>query len=52
MGVPTFAAITGFGVTIALVMWLIRRWYAHNLVHHRAEVEHLLDIARNDNHHH
>ncbi len=52
VGVPTFAAITGFGVTIALVMWLIRRWYAHNLLHHRAEVDHLLAIARNDNHHH
>ena len=52
VGVPTFVAITGFGVTIAVVMWLIRRWYAHNQLHHRAEVEHLLDIARNDNHHH
>jgi MFS transporter, LPLT family, lysophospholipid transporter len=31
-----------------LVMWLIRRWHRHNCIHHRAEVEHLLDIARND----
>ena len=27
-------------------MWLIRRWHASNCVHHRAELEHLLSIAR------
>ncbi|MEO8543098.1 MAG: lysophospholipid transporter LplT [Betaproteobacteria bacterium] len=48
VGVPTFGAITGFGIAVALVMWLIRRWHKHNCVHHRAEVEHLLEIARND----
>lgn len=51
LGLPTFAAITMFGLVIAGFMWLIKRWYASNLVHHRAEVEHLLDIARNDNLH-
>jgi hypothetical protein len=29
-------------------MWFIRRWHARNSVRYRAEVEHLLDIARND----
>ena len=52
VGVPTFGAITGFGVMVALVMWLIRRWYLHNCVHHRTEIEHLLDIARGDKQHH
>ena len=51
VGVPTFAAITIFGLVIAGFMWVIRRWHARNCVHYRAEVEHLLDIARNDNHH-
>ena len=50
-GVPTFAAITAFGLVIAGFMWLIRRWHARNCVEHRAEVEHLLSIARNDNLH-
>ena len=51
LGLHTFAAITGFGVIVASVMWLIKRWHARNCVRHRAEVEHLLEIARNDNLH-
>jgi hypothetical protein len=51
LGLPTFAAITAFGLVIAGFMWLIRRWHARNCVQHRAEVEHLLAIARNDNLH-
>jgi MFS family permease len=48
LGLPTFTAITTFGLVIAGFMWFIRRWHARNSVRHRAEVEHLLDIARND----
>jgi MFS family permease len=51
MGLPTFAAITVFGLLIAGFMWVIKRWHARNLVQHRAEVEHLLKIARHDNVH-
>jgi MFS family permease len=51
LGLPTFAAITAFGLVIAGFMWFIRRWHARNCVEHRAEVDHLLDIARNDNFH-
>ena len=51
LGLPTFGAITAFGVVIASVMWLIKRWHASNCVNYRAEVEHLIDIARNDNLH-
>jgi MFS family permease len=51
LGLPTFAAITVFGVAIAGFMWLIKRWHARNCTEHRAEVEHLLDIARNDHSH-
>ena len=51
MGLHTFGAITAFGLVIALVMWQIKRWHASNCVKHRAEVEHLLEIARNDNLH-
>jgi len=51
LGLPTFAAITGFGLVIAGFMWLIRRWHARNLVLHREEIDHLLVIARNDKFH-
>jgi LPLT family lysophospholipid transporter-like MFS transporter len=51
LGLPTFAAITGFGVVIAGFMWLIRRWHARNLVQHRDEIDRLLAIARNDKAH-
>ena len=51
LGVHTFGAITGFGVVVAFVMWLIQRWHRRNCTMHRAEVEHLLEIARNDNIH-
>lgn len=51
LGVPTFAAITGFGVVIAGFMLLIRRWHARNLVQHAEEIDRLLAIARNDKAH-
>jgi len=33
---------------IAGFMWLIKRWDRRNWLMHRVEVEHLLEIARND----
>lgn len=51
MGMSAFMAITGFGVIVAGVMWAIKRWHAYNLVHHKDEVEHLLEIARHDHMH-
>ena len=51
MGLSTFAVITIFGMLIAGFMWLIKRWHERNCRDHREEVEHLLDIARNDNVH-
>ncbi|MBP6718946.1 MAG: lysophospholipid transporter LplT [Rhodoferax sp.] len=51
LGLPTFAAITGFGVIIAGFMWLIKRWYDRNCIVHRTEIEHLMKIARHDNLH-
>ena len=51
LGLPTFAAITGFGLVIAGFMWLIRRWHARNLLQHPEEINHLLAIARNDKAH-
>ena len=51
LGLPTFAAITGFGLVIAGFMWLIRRWHARNLAHHHEEVDRLLAIARDDKAH-
>jgi len=51
LGLPTFGAITAFGLVIAGVMWLIKRWHAHNCKVHKAEIDHLIQIARNDNLH-
>jgi MFS transporter, LPLT family, lysophospholipid transporter len=51
MGVSAFVAITAFGVLVAGCMWLIKRWHERNCRAHGEEVEHLLDIARNDNLH-
>jgi len=51
MGVSAFVAITAFGVLVAGCMWLIKRWHERNCREHGEEVEHLLDIARNDNLH-
>ncbi|MBT9507920.1 lysophospholipid transporter LplT [Rhodoferax sp.] len=51
LGLPTFGAITAFGLVIAGFMWIIKRWHARNCVQYKAEIEHLLDIARNDSLH-
>jgi MFS family permease len=50
-GLSAFGAITAFGLLVASVMWLIQRWHASNLVRHKDEVDHLLEIARHDNAH-
>ncbi len=49
-GLSAFGAITIFGVVVAGMMWLIRRWHQRNCVEHRDEVERLLAIARSDGH--
>ena len=46
-----YLAITLFGVLVASVMWLIKRWHASNEVKHAAELERLLAIARSDTAH-
>ena len=51
LGLSAFGAITVFGVVVSGFMWLIKRWHANNCIQHRAEIEHLLEIARNDNQH-
>ena len=51
VGMSAFGAITGFGLIVAGVMWLIQRWHANNLVKHKPEVDRLLEIARHDNMH-
>jgi hypothetical protein len=51
LGLSAFGAITVFGVVVAGVMWLIKRWHASNLVKHREELDHLLRIARQDTAH-
>ena len=51
MGMSAFSAITGFGLIIASVMWVIQRWHRSNCVRYSEEVEHLLQIARHDNVH-
>ena len=50
VGLSAFTAITIFGLGVAAVMWLIRRWHRRNCVDHHDEVERLLAIARADPH--
>jgi MFS family permease len=50
LGLSAFGAITIFGLAVAGVMWLIRRWHEGNLVKHPDEVAHLLALARSDRH--
>jgi LPLT family lysophospholipid transporter-like MFS transporter len=49
-GMSAFGAITIFGLAVAAIMWLIRRWHQTNCVQSRDEVEHLLALARHDKH--
>jgi MFS transporter, LPLT family, lysophospholipid transporter len=51
IGLSAYGAIAAFGMVVAGVMYLIYRWHQNNCVQHKAEVEHLLNIARNDNLH-
>ncbi len=51
LGLSAFGAITVFGLIVAGVRWAIGRWHKHNTVHHKAEVDRLLEIARTDGHH-
>jgi len=51
LGLPTFGAITLFGLVIAGFMLVIQRWHARNCRDHGAEVNRLLAIARNDKAH-
>ena len=50
LGLSAFTAIAVFGSVVAGVMWLIRRWHASNCIRYKAEVDHLLAIARSDKH--
>ena len=47
-GVSAYGAITGFGLIVAVTMWLIGRWYVYNCRNHGSEVRKLLNVARND----
>jgi hypothetical protein len=46
-----YLAITCFGLIVAGFMLLIKRWHASNQIKHAAELERLLQIARNDHSH-
>jgi MFS family permease len=50
-GLSAFGAITAFGIVVAGMMWVIQRWHKHNCARYPDEVEHLLTIARHDDHH-
>jgi len=49
-GLAAFTSITVFGVLVAGMMWLVRRWHASNCVRYPDEIAHLLSIARLDKH--
>jgi LPLT family lysophospholipid transporter-like MFS transporter len=47
-GVSAFASIAGFGLCIAIVMYIIQRWHQHNLRTHPQELAVLLRQARDE----
>jgi hypothetical protein len=47
-GLSAYGAITAFGLFVAVSMGLIGLWHHHNTKHHTAELNRLLDIARQD----
>jgi hypothetical protein len=49
LGLTAFGAITAFGLVVAGIMVLIRRWHQRNCEKYPEELEHLLRIARHDN---
>ena len=51
LGLSAYGAIAIFGLSVAIIMELIRRWHLRNAVQHRVEVERLLAIARTDDLH-
>ncbi len=51
LGLSAFGAITGFGVLVASLMLLIRRWPLSNLERYPDELNRLLEIARHDKSH-
>jgi MFS transporter, LPLT family, lysophospholipid transporter len=50
LGMSAFGAITMFGLVVAITMFFIRRWHESNKIHHKAELDRLLAIARSDKH--
>ncbi len=51
MGLSAFGAIAGFGLLVAGFMWIIQRWHQRNCREHAEEVQHLIEIAKNDHLH-
>jgi len=51
-GLSAFGAIVLFGATVMAAMLAIQLWHMSNLRRHRDEIEHLLEITRNDPGHH
>jgi MFS transporter, LPLT family, lysophospholipid transporter len=47
-GLSAFAAITGFGVLVASIMWGIARWHSHNQRVHGPELAAMLRLTRED----
>lgn len=50
LGVSAYMAITAFGLLVAGTMYVIRRWHESNKIHHTAELDRLLAIAKSDKH--
>jgi MFS transporter, LPLT family, lysophospholipid transporter len=46
IGLSAYAAITVFGLLVAVTMWVIGRWHRNNLSRHKAELDGLLATAR------
>ena len=50
LGVSVYVAISLFGLLVAAAMYGIGGWHKSNLVHHHAELDRLLAMAKSDKH--
>ena len=50
LGVSVYVAISLFGLLVAAAMYGIGGWHKSNLVHHHAELDRLLALAKSDKH--
>jgi len=48
LGLNAYEALTGFGLLVASVMWMIKKWHDKNLIVHEAELTRLIEEVKKE----